>query len=102
VLELIAERRSELEELCRRYHVRTLELFGSAAGDKFDPATSDVDFLVDFQPMEPGPHARAYFGLWFALRELFQRDIDLVETLAATNPYFLKVADPQRKLLYAA
>ena len=102
MLELIEQRRVELAELCRRYHVQTLELFGSAADGTFDPAASDLDFLVDFRPMEPGPHSRAYFGLWFALRELYQRNIDLVETPAATNPYFLTVVNKQRELLYAA
>ena len=102
MLEFIEQRRTDLEELCCRYHVRTLELFGSAADGTFDPATSDLDFLVDLLPMEPGPHARAYFGLWFGLRDLFRRDVDLVETPAATNPYFLKVVNKHRELLYAA
>ena len=102
MLELIEHNRAELDELCRTYHVRRLELFGSATNGKFDPATSDLDFLVDFLPMEPSPHARAYFGLWAALREMYQRNVDLVETPAATNPYFLKAVNQQRELLYAA
>jgi len=36
--------------LCRRYGVRKLELFGSATDGAFDPRTSDLDFLVDFDP----------------------------------------------------
>ena len=99
---VVDDRRLELQDLCRVYHVKTLELFGSAAGDTFDPATSDVDFLVDFLPMEPGQHGKAYFGLWFALRDLFQRDVDLVETPAINNPYFLKAVNRQRTVLYAA
>ena len=46
----IASHREELEELCRRFHVRRLDLFGSAASDGFDPARSDLDFLVEFDP----------------------------------------------------
>ena len=42
----IAQYRDELEELCRRYHVRRLELFGSAASGEFNPEHSDLDFLV--------------------------------------------------------
>jgi arylsulfatase A-like enzyme len=85
-----------------RHHVRTLEIFGSAADDTWDAGRSDLDFLVDFLPMEPGPHSRAYFDFWFALRDLFQRQIDLVETPAVTNPYFLKIVNQQRQLLYTA
>ena len=37
---------AEIPDLCRRYGVARLELFGSAAGDAFDPQRSDLDFLV--------------------------------------------------------
>ncbi|MCL5996211.1 MAG: nucleotidyltransferase domain-containing protein, partial [Chloroflexi bacterium] len=40
-----------VRELCRRYHVKTLEAFGSAVAGGFDPATSDLDFLVQFDPI---------------------------------------------------
>jgi predicted nucleotidyltransferase len=98
----IDERREDLDRLCRRFHVKTLEVFGSAASGSFDAARSDVDFLVDFLPLSPGAHADAYFGLWFALRDLFRREVDLVETPAIKNPYFLRAIDRQRQVLYAA
>jgi uncharacterized protein len=44
----LEQHRERLAELCRRYGVRRLELFGSAARGQFDPATSDLDFLVLF------------------------------------------------------
>ena len=40
-----------LTELCQRYHVRRLSLFGSVLGDDFHP-DSDVDVLVEFEPGE--------------------------------------------------
>jgi predicted nucleotidyltransferase len=100
--ELIEQRRTELTELCRRHQVKRLELFGSAADDTFDPRSSDLDFLVDFLPLPPSAHSRAYFGLWFALEDLFGRHVDLVETRAATNPYFLQSIRSNRHVLYAA
>ena len=36
-------------ELCRRYSVRELSLFGSAARGEMRPE-SDVDFMVEFEP----------------------------------------------------
>lgn len=65
-----------LAELCRRYHVRELALFGSVLRDDFRP-DSDIDVLVDFDP-------DAIVGLFrvFALQEelegLLGRPIDLV------------------------
>jgi predicted nucleotidyltransferase len=102
MIELIEQRRAELTALCRLHHVKRLELFGSAAQDAFDPHSSDLDFLVDFLPLTPSAHSRSYFGLWFALEDLFGRHVDLVEAPAATNPYFLQSIRSSRQELYAA
>jgi predicted nucleotidyltransferase len=49
---LIAAQRSAIADVCRRYQVRRLDVFGSAArGTDFDPERSDADFLVEFAPM---------------------------------------------------
>jgi uncharacterized protein len=49
----ISSHREELRELCRLFHVRRLDLFGSAAADDFDGERSDLDFLVEFDPRAP-------------------------------------------------
>ncbi len=49
MLPLIEAHRTEVAELCRRYHVERLEVFGSAArGTDFDPQRSNVDRLVTY------------------------------------------------------
>ncbi len=97
---LVERKREEIQELCRRYRVRQLELFGSAVSDRFDPQTSDLDFLVEFDVLSPAEHAKDYFGLLFALTDLFGRDVDLVETSAIRNPYFLRAIAKDRVLVY--
>lgn len=99
---LIEEKRNDLIRLCAKYRVRRLELFGSALTDRFDSQTSDLDFLVEFLPLQPGEYADAYFGLLEALRELFQRNVDLVMTSAIKNRYFLESINRRRTVLYAA
>jgi hypothetical protein len=99
---MVEEKRREIDDLCRRHRVRRLELFGSSAGDRFDPRTSDLDFLVEFEGLAPAEHARCYFGLLFALTDLFGREVDLVETAAIRNPYFLRAIANDRVILYAA
>jgi len=54
---LIDEKRDEIVDLCRQYRVRALELFGSAVSNRFDPTTSDIDFLVDYEALPPREHA---------------------------------------------
>lgn len=98
----IAQRGLEIADICRRYRVHRLELFGSAAGDRFDADRSDADFLVEFEPLADGEHADAYFGLLESLQALFSRPVDLVMIRAVRNPYFLEAIEPTRTLLYAA
>ena len=48
MIDLVEEKRDALGALCRRFHVKRLEIFGSAVTGRFDPSRSDLDFLVDF------------------------------------------------------
>jgi predicted nucleotidyltransferase len=102
MIDLVEQHRADLVALCQQHHVRTLEVFGSATDGTFDSQRSDLDFLVDFLPMSPGQHSKAYFNLLFGLEDLFHRRIDLVETSAISNPYFLKSVNQSRTVLYAA
>ena len=100
---LVEEKIDELKQLCEKYSVVRLEIFGSAASDaKFDEERSDLDFLVEFQTLEENQYADTYFGLMFALQDLFSRPVDLVMTEAIRNPYFQTSVDRSRKVLYAA
>src|SRR4051794_7786498 len=100
MLSIIEQHRAELERLCRQNNVGRLEVFGSAASGEFDPAESDIDFLVEFVPLSPGQKADAYFGLLHALEDLFHRKIDLVTVEAVRNEHFRQAMVFQ--LLYAA
>ena len=91
-----------MTELCQRYFVKRLELFGSAANDRFIEGESDLDFLVVFEPATPAEHAERYFGLLASLQDLFERPVDLVELGAVHNPYFLEGIQATRKEVYAA
>jgi uncharacterized protein len=94
--------REPLVALCRKYHVRRLDVFGSAAGDDFDEQSSDVDLLVDFEEMPYAERADAYLGLLTDAEALFGRRVDLVEVGAVRNPYLRRGIEASRQLLYAA
>jgi hypothetical protein len=59
VTDLIEARKPELRDLCERYGVVRLALFGSVLGDDFDPDRSDLDFA----PMNPSEHGARGTGL---------------------------------------
>jgi len=88
--------------ICSDRRVRRLVLFGSAAREGFDPERSDVDLLVEFEPMPPAEHAEAYFGLQEDLERLLARRVDLVEAVAVRNPYLLESIERANVELYAA
>jgi len=102
MIDVIERHRSELVALCRNHHVKTLEVFGSVADGTFDPAGSDLDFLLEFLPAAAGRPFHGYFDLKQELEKLFGRKVDLVWRLPLENKYFLKAVDQQRKVLYAA
>ena len=102
MIALIDQHRVQLEMACRSYGVKSLEVFGSAADGKFDPESSDLDFLVEFLPVNERQIAPDYFGLLHALEDLFGRKVDLVMDRAIRNPYFRRGVDQSRKLIYAA
>ena len=92
-----------IEAFCKKWNVIEFSLFGSVLRDDFRP-DSDVDVLVVF-----APDARWSMRIWIdmkdELREMFGREIDLVERAAveeSTNPYRRKSILESAKAVYAA
>ena len=104
MLTALDERRSELAELCARFGVQRLEVFGSAASrEDFDPDSSDLDFIVEFRPdQQLGPWLQNYFAFRDALSDLFGHSVDLVMSSAIKNRHFIREANRTRKLVYGA
>ena len=91
-----------LAELCRRYHVAKLELFGSRARGMARP-DSDVDLLVAFEEGQtPGLE---FFGMALDLESLLGRPVDLLTRPVVEhdrNPYFKHNVLSAAELIYAA
>lgn len=101
MMQTIEAKRDALAELCIRFHVDRLEIFGSAATGNLRE-DSDLDFLVEFRRVGSLTPADQYFGLLQALEELFGREIDLLTDRSLRNPYFISSVEKTRQLLYAA
>lgn len=98
---IIDEYRGDVSELCRRVGARRLDVFGSVLREDFDPATSDLDFIVELDEASPVRYAEAYFSLKEGLEALFGRTVDLVTTSGLANPYFRERIDTERRTVYA-
>ena len=99
----IEQHRDQIADICRRFAVRRLEVFGSAArGTDFNLETSDADFLVEFVPGNNMPFLNRFFGLSEALAGVLGRPVDLVEPQAVRNPYIRASIDRAREVVYGS
>ena len=88
-----------LTDLCRKYHVRELALFGSAVRGELT-AGSDLDFLVEFQP-QAHIGFLALSGLSRELSSLLHRPVDLVPK-AGLKPALRGQVLAEVEVVYAA
>lgn len=100
-MQVSVQQQRAIDELCRRYRVRTLRMFGSAAVGRETPA-SDVDLLVDFTPGQ-APGAFEFVDLREALPQVFEgRPVDLAFAGILDNPYRRRAIEPQLRPLFPA
>ncbi len=89
----------DINKLCLTYKVKQLFAFGSVLTDKFNNE-SDIDLIVDFEPIDIAQYADNYYDFKFSLEDVLQKQVDLLEDKAIKNPYFRQVVDKQRQLIY--
>jgi predicted nucleotidyltransferase len=100
--DFILAKREEIAELCRKHHVRRLSVFGSAARDDFDPATSDVDLRIEFDSASIEHYADNYFDLQDSLESLLERKVDILSSRTIRNPYFRMAVECSQVTIYAS
>lgn len=92
--------RQALADLCRRWRVHEMSLFGSVVRSDFRP-DSDVDVLVRFEATAP-------WSAWDLTRmrdelvALFGRPVDLVEEGSIRNPVRWRSMQRDKEVVYAA
>ncbi len=91
---------SAVSALCRKYRVRKLRLFGSAATGTFVPATSDLDFVAEFSGTHNLDYPDRYLDFAEALERLFHRPVDLLTERAIRNPYFRTEVERTAQVIY--
>jgi uncharacterized protein len=102
VVARIDENREGIAALCRRYGVKRLDVFGSAATAGFRAGESDVDLLIDFGDMDGRAKAHAYFELLEELPDLLGTEVDLVMVAAVKNRFIARDIERTKQELHAA
>lgn len=97
----ITDRLPEIEELCRKHHVRRMSVFGSAVRDDFNPATSDVDFTVQFEAGIIPAQCWGVYELKNELEVVLNRKVDLLR-LPIRNTYLRREIEGAEVTVYGA
>ena len=99
-MKLIHENIDRIFAMCRKYKVKTLYVFGSILTPRFNE-TSDIDFLVNFTPdVDYLSYADNILDFYADLKNLFGRNVDLVDETSIRNPYFKKEVERTKQLIY--
>jgi uncharacterized protein len=97
---IIKSKSDVLIQLCKQLKIQRMNVFGSAVSDNFDK-DSDIDFLIAFNDdISIEDYTENYFTLHYRLREIFDRDIDIVTERTLSNPYFIKSINKTKEMIY--
>ena len=68
---VVQQKLKQMMDLCKNRGVRRLALFGSAATGSFDRSSSDLDLIVEFNPMQPGDPKQFLGGVPYDTPKMF-------------------------------
>jgi predicted nucleotidyltransferase len=96
----LIDHHDEIVALCRAFGVERLEVFGSAADGRFDPARSDFDFIVRLASRPGHSLAARYLGLIDAFEALLGRHVDVLTDGPIENPYLRQAVNSSRRVIH--
>jgi uncharacterized protein len=102
MVDMLQDKQDLISAICRKYRVSRLFAFGSALREDFRPGESDVDLLVEFEPMDGYDRAHAFFDMIDELEAALGTKVDLVMAGAVKNPYISAEIERTKQMLYAA
>ncbi len=94
------EHSEALISLCEKFGVNKLYVFGSVAKNRFNSDSSDIDLLVELEPMPPIEKGETLMNLWDAFEDLFSRKVDLLTDQPIRNPYLRRSIEETKRVVY--
>ena len=99
---ILENRKDDLKSICQTLKVKRLYAFGSVLSDNFQE-NSDIDFLISFpDDLSVEEYTNNYFSLHYKLREIFNREIDILTERSLSNPYLIESINKSKVLIYEA
>ncbi|MDD7984258.1 nucleotidyltransferase domain-containing protein [Lentisphaera marina] len=98
-MKIIEELKKELPEVCEKYDIAFVDLFGSIARDE-GTESSDLDLIIDFQEPKSRHASKRYFGFLHSIEDKFGKNVDLLTPKSLSNPFLLNEVNKDRIRLY--
>lgn len=99
---LISIHIKEIAKLCEAFKVKKMYVFGSITSEKFND-DSDIDFLISFfDNITIQEYSDNYFELHYKLKDILNREIDIITERSLKNPYFIESINSSKQLIYEA
>ncbi len=86
-------------DLCRRYGVKRLGVFGSVARGE-DRGDSDIDFLAEFESPVPTGMVDRYFGFIEEASRRFGRPVQVLTPGMLRNPFLKRSLERDLRILH--
>jgi uncharacterized protein len=97
---LLVDNLPELKSLFKKYRVNKAYAFGSICTPQFNES-SDIDFLISFEhDLDPLVQGENWWALYYDLKKLMRREIDLVNEQTIQNPFLIKVVNKTKTSIY--
>jgi predicted nucleotidyltransferase len=94
-------KKEQIQELCKKFNVKELYIFGSATTDDFSE-DSDLDFIVKFDRQGFEGAFNQFIDFKHELEQMYGRSVDLYHHKKFRNSIFQQEVERSKKLLYAA
>ena len=94
----------EIADICKKHNVKYLGLHGSSNLNQEDTGSEkiEINFLVEFFPLEKKQHAMNYFALLKELEGLFGRSVGMVDLTQISHPDLLRPLTRRKTDIYKA
>jgi predicted nucleotidyltransferase len=97
---IISENLDNIVKICEKSNVSRLYVFGSVVTERFSDENSDLDLLVELEPMPGIDRGEKLIQFWDELENLFHRKVDLLTDQPIKNQYFKTQVEKTKQLIY--
>jgi len=97
---IIQDKNDLVVDLCHKFRVKRLYVFGSILTSNFHPDHSDLDFYIEMDILPPIQRGEYLIKIWDSLEQIFARKVDLVTDQPIKNEYLRRNINQTKKLIY--